>query len=166
MEVPLFLFPIQRNMLLAYHCVFSLTSPTNQRKQFLNLNGKVFCKLILIYTLDCYSLPSPHPRVSRNLLPEKLCSSLQLSKYWVKFVILYSNSSQNYHKSFFCYHSSFLVSFSHEYTNTFSVSKFTWSRLCPEKAMATHSSTLAWKIPWMEEPGRLQSMGSLRVGHD
>ena len=35
-----------------------------------------------------------------------------------------------------------------------------------EKALATHSSTLAWKIPWMEEPGRLQSMGSLRVGHD
>ena len=35
-----------------------------------------------------------------------------------------------------------------------------------EKAMAPHSSTLAWKIPWMEEPGRLQSMGSLVVGHD
>ena len=34
------------------------------------------------------------------------------------------------------------------------------------KAMAPHSSTLAWKIPWMEEPGRLQSMGSLRVGHN
>ena len=33
-------------------------------------------------------------------------------------------------------------------------------------AMATHSSTLAWKIPWTEEPGRLQSMGSLRVGHN
>ena len=32
--------------------------------------------------------------------------------------------------------------------------------------MALHSSTLAWKIPWMEEPGRLQFMGSLRVGHD
>ena len=32
--------------------------------------------------------------------------------------------------------------------------------------MAPHSSTLAWKIPWMEEPGRLQSMGSLRLGHD
>ena len=32
--------------------------------------------------------------------------------------------------------------------------------------MATHSNTLAWKIPWMEEPGRLQSMGLLRVGHD
>ena len=39
-------------------------------------------------------------------------------------------------------------------------------RSVPEKAMAPHSSTLAWKIPWMEEPGRLQSMGSLRVGHD
>ena len=35
-----------------------------------------------------------------------------------------------------------------------------------EKAMAPHSSTLAWKIPWTEEPGRLQSMGSLRVEHD
>ena len=35
-----------------------------------------------------------------------------------------------------------------------------------EEEMATHSSTLAWKIPWMEKPGRLQSMGSQRVGHD
>jgi len=35
-----------------------------------------------------------------------------------------------------------------------------------EKAMATNSNTLAWKIPWTEEPGRLQSMGSGRVGHD
>ena len=35
-----------------------------------------------------------------------------------------------------------------------------------EKAMAPHSSTLAWKIPWTEEPGRLQSMGSQRVGHN
>ena len=36
----------------------------------------------------------------------------------------------------------------------------------PVKAMAPHSSTLAWKIPWMEEPGRLQTMGTQRVGHD
>ena len=35
-----------------------------------------------------------------------------------------------------------------------------------EKEMATHSSILAWKIPWTEEPGRLQSMRSQRVGHD
>ena len=43
-----------------------------------------------------------------------------------------------------------------------SSSRNLWS----EKAMAPHSSTLAWKIPWTEEPGRLQSMGSLRVWHD
>ena len=36
----------------------------------------------------------------------------------------------------------------------------------PKKAMAIHSSTLAWKLPWTEEPGGLQSMGLLRVGHD
>ena len=40
------------------------------------------------------------------------------------------------------------------------------SHASTEKAMASHSSTLAWKIPWTEEPGRLQSMGLLRVGHD
>ena len=45
---------------------------------------------------------------------------------------------------------------------------FIWGRLGEwlEKAMAPHSSTLAWKIPWTEEPGGLQSMGSLRVGHN
>ena len=43
-----------------------------------------------------------------------------------------------------------------------------WIKRCrdTENAMAMHSSTLAWKIPWTEEPGRLQSMGLLRVGHD
>ena len=43
---------------------------------------------------------------------------------------------------------------------------FTFYSYALEKEMATHSSTLAWKIPWMEEPGGLQSMGSRRVGHD
>ena len=45
---------------------------------------------------------------------------------------------------------------------------FLWEllRTVSEKAMATHSSTLAWKIPWTEEPGGLQSMGSRRVGHN
>ena len=41
-----------------------------------------------------------------------------------------------------------------------------WLTLFSKKAKAPHSSTLAWKIPWMEEPGRLQSLGLLRVGHD
>ena len=47
-------------------------------------------------------------------------------------------------------------------STTFTYCFYTYS----EKAMAPHSSTLAWKIPWMEEPGGLQSMGLLRVGHD
>ena len=52
------------------------------------------------------------------------------------------------------------------------IKKLIWSPYYPlviltmQKAIATHSSTLAWKIPWTEEPGRLQSMGSLGVGHD
>ena len=41
-----------------------------------------------------------------------------------------------------------------------------WCQGTAEKAMAPHSSTLAWKIPWTEQPGRLQSMGSRRVSHD
>ena len=64
---------------------------------------------------------------------------------------------------------------------TFSLSSFTFikrlfcsllsaisvvSSASPEKAMAPHCSSLAWKIPWMEKPGRLQSMGLLRVQHD
>ena len=48
--------------------------------------------------------------------------------------------------------------------NQKNIDAFYWSLL--EKAMAPHSSTLAWKIPWTEEPGRLQTMGSRRVGHD
>ena len=43
---------------------------------------------------------------------------------------------------------------------------FTFHFHALEKEMETHSSTVAWKIAWAEEPGRLQSMGSLRVGHD
>ena len=46
------------------------------------------------------------------------------------------------------------------------VQQFSLAILYTEKAVAPHSSTLAWRIPWMEEPGRLQSMGSRRVGHD
>ena len=42
----------------------------------------------------------------------------------------------------------------------------TCSHVEREKAMAPYSSALAWKIPWMEEPGGLQSMGLLKVGHD
>ena len=44
--------------------------------------------------------------------------------------------------------------------------QFLLDLLVMEKAMAPHSNTLAWKIPWLEEPGGLQTMGSLRVRHD
>ena len=54
--------------------------------------------------------------------------------------------------------------FEHSLASTWNECNYTVIFL--EKAMATYSSTLAWKIPWMEEPGRLQSMGSLRVRHD
>ena len=50
--------------------------------------------------------------------------------------------------------------------NAQTTTKLHSSHMLVEKAVTTHSSTLAWKIPWTEEPGRLQSMGSLRVGHD
>ena len=45
-------------------------------------------------------------------------------------------------------------------------SNFVYSSVYMEKAVTPHSNTLAWKIPWTEEPGGLKSMGSLRVGHD
>ena len=64
-----------------------------------------------------------------------------------------------------------LATHTNYYTQYFTISDrtdFNWivSMMKVEKAMAPHSSTLAWKIQWAEEPGRLQSMESLRVGHD
>ena len=52
------------------------------------------------------------------------------------------------------------------YVQTHQITHINYMHFVLEKAMAPHSSPLAWKIPWMEEPGRLQSMGPLRVGHD
>ena len=52
------------------------------------------------------------------------------------------------------------------YTNEKVYHKLSQLSIVSEKATAPHSSTLAWKIPWMEDPGKLQSMGSLRVRHD
>ena len=52
----------------------------------------------------------------------------------------------------------------YQHTHTLVIKKK--NALIYNSLMAPHSSTLAWKIPWTEEPGRLQSMRSLRVGHD
>ena len=54
----------------------------------------------------------------------------------------------------------------HSYIFSFHSEISSSRNLKKEKAMAAHSSTLAWKIPWIGEPGRLQPMGSRRVGHD
>ena len=54
----------------------------------------------------------------------------------------------------------------HEKANEFPGDLCITRGLTSEKATAPHSSTLAWKIPWVEEPGGLQSMGLLRVGYD
>ena len=59
-----------------------------------------------------------------------------------------------------------ISTFNHPSQFAFKVEFLHLSRESLEKAMATHSSTLAWKVPWMEEPGRLQSMGLLGVRRD
>ena len=80
-----------------------------------------------------------------QILWHENCSSLDVWSYPGILLRKWSNySDQVYHPSFLCQPTS----------------------MDAEKAMAPHSSTLAWKIPWMEEPGRLQSMEWLRVGHD
>ena len=71
---------------------------------------------------------------------------------------------------------SLLIPTRNSFHGVLKVSNSTWFNPCRgvcvlifsllEKAMALHSSTLAWKIPWTEKPGRLQSMGLRRVGHD
>ena len=63
------------------------------------------------------------------------------------------------------------ISFKYEgeiksFTDKQKLSEFSTTKPALEKAVAPHSSTLAWKIPWTEEPGRLQSIGLLRVRHD
>ena len=57
-------------------------------------------------------------------------------------------------------------SFIYYFKNIFYSLIYLWLHWVLEKAMAPHSSTLAWKIPWAEEPGRLKSLGSQRVGHN
>ena len=79
-----------------------------------------------------------------------LCSPLHLLR--IKAIFLFPTNSVLY----------FLIQLHWRESQDFGQQQY----LIMEKAMATHSSTLAWKIPWMKEPGRLQSMGSLRVGHD
>ena len=124
------------------------------------------------------------PKVTAAKLPE-LTSSV--SKYNIKFLLFYQDAMQWYYLKF---HFVILVIVIHHFPLSSQkhwvvegkriVSMFhrsgnwrgNWTNFTQdysklsEKAMAAHSSTLAWKIPWVEEPGRLQSMGSRRVRHD
>ena len=83
-------------------------------------------------------------------------------KHRIKTFCIFCNywySKVKVHHIAICCPSIFICSFLH-------LTLYHISHHAPEKAMALHSSTLAWKIPWTAEPGGLQSIGSLRVGHD
>ena len=90
---------------------------------------------------------SRRPRVSgRNWLEKLICTCcLTVNQEWSVVSVL----------TVLCFRFSLFI-----------VDNFKHVEVGAEKAMAPHSSTLVWKIPWMEEPGGLQSMGSLRVRHN
>ena len=92
-----------------------------------------------------------------NCMPDKATIKRE-SLYWISFRRVYVIT--------FAFNMQLLVG---DITLTLSAFKLPYLGILyqqAEKAMAPHSSTLAWKIPWTEEPGGLQSLGSLRVGHD
>ena len=132
----------------------------------LNLEWRSISHMI-IYMFKCYSFKSSHSR----LLPQspKVCS-LHLClfcclKYRV-IVTIFLNSiyALIYYICVFLWLASLCIKHLPTKLET-RVQSLGWEDLL-EKEMAPHSSTLAWKIPWMEEPGRLQTMGSQRVGHN
>ena len=94
--------------------------------------------------------------------------------WWCSFILLMASILNSYIRSnvFFSWFLGFFYVGDHNICKWFCSSclifiyLYSFREIIVEKAMAPHSSTLAWKIPWTEELGRLQSMGSLRVGHD
>ena len=91
------------------------------------------------------------------------------------FIFLVSEIAGSYGNSMFnllkndhqtVFQNGWTIFYSHQHWKKFQFSHILPTLVIMEKAMAPHSSTLAWKIPWTEEPGGLQSMGSQRVGHD
>ena len=102
---------------------------------------------------------------------------LEYNTWFGQFLVFYINGIipfvvLDYFATFSCFVIFFIITLFLRIVHVIVVQSF--SLLCfshcinkpLEKAMAAHSSTLAWKIPWMEEPGGLQSMGSLRVRHN
>ena len=99
-------------------------------------------------------LPCPPPEYLPNLVfePMSFMSPALASRFFTTSI------TWKAHKTQISCEKCVSICFQYEYLHLVNISM--------EKAMATHASTLAWKILWMEEPGRLQSMGSLGVGHD
>ena len=119
----------------------------------------------------CFSLTSRTMIISRSIHVVAngiYFSFLWLSKYSVvNMDHIFSYSSVNRHVG--CFHVLAIVNsgcYEHRGACLFGLEFCLDICSGAEKAMSPHSSTLAWKIPWMEEPGGLQSMGSLRVGHN
>ena len=88
---------------------------------------------------------------------------------WQNFILFYGWVV--FHYIYYIYNMYYMTSLVAQMVKRLSTMWETWVRSLDwedplEKAVAPHSSTIAWKIPWTEEPGRLQSMESLRVGHD
>ena len=111
------------------------------------------------------------PMNIQGWFPLGLTILISLLFKWLSSVLQHHSSKASilWHSSFF------IVQLSHSYMTTGKTIALTrWTFVGKVMAllfnilsiMAPHSSILAWKIPWTEEPGRLQSMGSLRVGHD
>ena len=122
----------------------------------------------LIFYHPLLLLPSIFP--SMRVFSNESALHIRWPKYWsFSFMI----SPFNEHRRLISFRMDWLISLqskglSRVFSNT-TVQKhqfFSAQLSLSEKAMATHSSTLAWKIPWMEEPGRLQSLGWLGVRHD
>ena len=96
------------------------------------------------------------------------CNYIRVIKYiwdFIRNTSCESNSITDTHKhNYVTIHVNNLINLN----KTIGILTYIITRLCCllEKAMAPHSSTLAWKIPWTEDPGSLQTMGSQRVGHD
>ena len=111
----------------------------------------------LMFCCPLLLLPPIPPSIRVFSNESTLCMSW--AKYWS---FSFSISPSNEHPG--------LISFRMDWLNFLNLTQMTIISTTmsknPEKVMAPHSSTLAWKIPWTEKPGRLLSMGSLRVRHD
>ena len=132
----------------------------------------LYLDLFIHYQSDTNAQPWPEPLVHMVQM-EGPCSNSFLSFHnpwteageggdigpWIKVQVAYE------FLSFSLFPSSFRIFLSLPHSVDY-IKIFKQKHIASEKAMASYSSTLAWKIPWMEEPGRLQSMGLLRVRHD